>query len=201
MPRRLLIGLVAAVLIPLAILLYGWFGPGPLGRDASIIVGDGATLTSTASELERIGAIPSSKAFLIRARILASADPIKAGEFLLPAGASQSRILAILQGSDIVRRMITIPEGMPSVMVRDRLMAVQYLTGDIPVPAEGSVLPDTYDFARGESRAAVLARMQAAMQQRLKDLWAKRAPGLVVKTPPKSHNTARNIIDIPQLGR
>ena len=74
-------------------------------------------------------------------------------------------------------------EGMPSIMVYDRLMAQPYLTGKIAVPAEGSVLPDSYDFERGESRQAVLRRMQAAMQRKLAELWAKRAPGTVVKTP------------------
>jgi hypothetical protein len=51
------------------------------------------------------------------------------------------------------------------------------------VPAEGSVLPDSYDFERGEAAQAVLLRMQAAMKTKLAELWAKRAPGLVVKTP------------------
>jgi UPF0755 protein len=57
------------------------------------------------------------------------------------------------------------------------------LTGEIPVPAEGSVLPDTYDFERGESRAAVLARMQAAMTATLAELWPTKGPRSVVNTP------------------
>jgi UPF0755 protein len=183
MLRRLSIGLVAAVLIPLAVLLYGWFGPGPLGHDKPIIVSDGSTLTGIAAELEKIGAVSSSRTFLIRAKILGGAHPIKAGEFLIPTGASQSTILAILQGNDVIRRTIMIPQGMPSVMVREKLMSVQYLTGDIPVPAEGSVLPDTYDFARGESRAAVLARMQSAMTKALAEEWARRAPDTVALSP------------------
>jgi UPF0755 protein len=119
----------------------------------------------------------------LRARLFGGGAPIKAGEFLLPKGASPAKILSILQGEEVIRRFITVPEGMPSIMVYERLMAQPYLTGQIAVPAEGSVLPDSYDFARGESRQAVLRRMQAAMQKRLAELWAKRAPGLVVKTP------------------
>ena len=45
----------------------------------------------------------------------------------------------------------TIPEGMPSILVHERLMAHPLLTGAIPVPAEGSVLPDSYGFERGET--------------------------------------------------
>jgi UPF0755 protein len=78
---------------------------------------------------------------------------------------------------------VTIPEGIPSIMVQERLMAEPLLTGEVAVPAEGSVLPDTYDFERGESRAAVLQRMQAAMAKTLAEMWDKRAPGIAVKTP------------------
>jgi UPF0755 protein len=72
---------------------------------------------------------------------------------------------------------------MPSVLVHDRLMAQDELTGEIPIPAEGSVLPDSYAFERGESRAAVLDRMQAAMTKVLADLWAERSDATAVKTP------------------
>ena len=65
-------------------------------------------------------------------------------------------------------------------------MAEPLLTGTIPVPEEGSVLPDSYDFERGESRAAVLARMQKAMTDTLAELWPKRAPGIAVSTPARS---------------
>jgi UPF0755 protein len=75
-------------------------------------------------------------------------------------------------------------------MVYDRLMAQPYLTGTIPVPAEGSVLPDSYDFQRGEARAAVLARMQAAMTSALAEAWARRAPGIAVKTPQETLSLA-----------
>ena len=182
-------GFILAALIALAMLVAGWsllgawYGGGPLKREQSFIVPDGAGLATVATKLEREGAITSANAFRLRARFLAASAPIKAGEFKLPRGASPSRIIAILQGDEVIRRFVTVPEGMPSIMVYDRLMAQRYLTGTIAVPAEGSILPDSYDFERGESRQVVLARMQAAMQRRLAQLWAKRAPGLVVKTP------------------
>jgi UPF0755 protein len=81
------------------------------------------------------------------------------------------------------RMPLTVPEGMPSIMVYEQLMAEQHLTGEIAVPAEGSVLPDSYDFERGESRQAVLNRMQAAMTRVLAEAWTKRAPDIAVKTP------------------
>jgi UPF0755 protein len=162
---------------------WGWYGPGPLAKDMSFVVPDGASLRSVAGKLEEEGAIASSESFRLRAKFFASSAPIKAGEFMLPAGSSPHRILAILQGGDVIRRMITIPEGMPSILVWERLKAEKLLTGDPPVPVEGSILPNTYDYASGESRAAVIQRMQAGMAKVLDDAWAKRSPSTVVKSP------------------
>jgi UPF0755 protein len=78
---------------------------------------------------------------------------------------------------------ITIPEGMPSILVHERLMAEPLLTGKVPVPEEGSVLPDTYAFERGEPRVAVLKRMQDAMTKTLAEKWAARKSTTVVTTP------------------
>jgi UPF0755 protein len=61
-------------------------------------------------------------------------------------------------------------------------MAENLLTGEIPVPEEGSVLPATYDFERGEERAKVLARMQAEMRNYLAEAWPKRKGTMAVKT-------------------
>jgi UPF0755 protein len=115
--------------------------------------------------------------------VFGGGSPIKAGEFSIPAGASASRVLAIIQSDEVIRRMVTIPEGMPSILVHERLMAQPHLTGEVAVPAEGSVLPNTYDFERGESREALLRRMQAGMSGVLAEAWAKRAPGIAVSSP------------------
>lgn len=186
MPRRgcFLAALVAAaVLVAGWIFLGSWFGSGPLKEDLTFTVPSGASLSAVAEKLEEEGAIKSAEPFRLRARIFGGGAPIKAGEFLLPKGASESRILSIIQSDEVIRRFVTIPEGMPSVMVQERLMAQPLLTGDVAVPAEGSILPDSYDFERGEPRAELLRRMQAAMQRTLKELWAKRAPDIAVKTP------------------
>ena len=82
-----------------------------------------------------------------------------------------------------MRRLFTVPEGMPSVMVYEKLMAQPMLTGKADVPAEGSILPNSYDYQRGEARALIVARMQKAMTQALAELWAKRSPRTVAKTP------------------
>jgi UPF0755 protein len=62
-------------------------------------------------------------------------------------------------------------------------MKAQALTGEVPVPEEGSILPNSYSYQRGEPRSAVVKRMQAAMARTLADLWPKRSPATVVRSP------------------
>ena len=180
-PLVLLIGALAVIgLLLAAWFASGWYAGSAIDEDAEFIVPSGATLTSVAGKLEEEGLIGSADAFLLRAKILGGSAPVRAGEFALPAGTSSSGVLDILQFGQPLRRFVTIPEGTPSIIVHELLMKEGLLTGDIAVPAEGSVLPDTYDFKRGEARADVLARMQAAMKNYLAEAWPKRKAGIAV---------------------
>ena len=179
--------LAVALLILIALAVVGWFAGGWYGsanieEDTPFVVSSGSTLTSVAKDLEEQNIIDSADAFLLRAKVFGGSTPIQAGEFGLTAGMSSSKILDAFQSGDVIRRFITIPEGMPAIMVYERLMAEPLLTGEIPVPVEGSILPDTYDFERGEDRTKVLARMQVAMRNYLAEAWPKRKPGIAVKT-------------------
>lgn len=178
----LAIGLAVAAFVAFRF-VYGWSEAGPAPRDISVVVPDGASVADAAVLLKQAGAVRSADAFLTRTKVLGRGKSIKAGEFLIPKGASNADIFSILQGGKTLTRLVTIPEGMPSIMVHERLMANEELTGDIAVPAEGSVLPDSYAFDKGESRAAVLKRMQDAMTRVLAKLWAERAPNSVAKSP------------------
>jgi len=163
--------------------VHGWTAKGPLTNEVEFLLPEGSSLSSAAKLLENVGAIESADGFLNRAKILGGSDPVKAGEFRLPAGASGAEILAILQGSEFVTRLITIPEGMPSILVQERLMSEPLLTGEIEIPAEGSVLPESYAFDRGETRAAVVQRMQDAMRNVLDTAWKNRKDDIAVATP------------------
>ena len=175
--------LVAAVLAlaALAFFAVGPFGEATIEEATPFIVKGGSSLTSVANELQEEGLVSSAQGFLLSAKLFGSSDPIQAGEFELTADMSQADILAAFQSGDVIRRFVTIPEGMPSIMVFERLMAQELLTGEIEVPPEGSVLPDTYDFERGEPRSAVLARMQSAMTKFLDQAWEDRSDDAAVK--------------------
>jgi UPF0755 protein len=163
--------------------IYGWNAGGPSNRDVTVVIKPGSSIALAAKELEKGGVVRSAQAFINRAKIFGATSTIKAGEFLIPAGASNADVLSILTGGKTVQRMVTVPEGMPSIMVYERLNANDRLKGEIPVPAEGSILPDSYAFEKGETRAQVLLRMQAAMKQAIAELWPNKSADAVVKTP------------------
>jgi len=180
-PARLLlavIGLAAAGLV----LAWTFLGSATIAKDTPFTIPAGASVGTVAAKLEAEGLISSASGFTLQARIFGSDAPIQAGEFLLKPGMSQGDILDAFQSGDVIRRFVTIPEGMPSILVWERLMAEPLLTGDVPVPPEGSILPDTYSFERGQSRKELLEQMQAAMDKALAEEWAKRAPGIAVDT-------------------
>lgn len=160
-----------------------WGGPGPAPSTVSLLVPEGSTLSRAAGELEKAGAIRSARQFLIFAKFLGGDASIKAGEYRIPPKLSQADILQMLQGGRTLQRMITVPEGTPSIIVYETLVSAADLTGTIEVPEEGSVLPDSYAYTRGESRQAVLDRMQKAMTDYLAKAWEQRKPTTVVKTP------------------
>jgi UPF0755 protein len=173
--RRLALGIIAAVAVPLLVVLWGWYGPGPLVQAKAVIVKEGWTTSTAGRELERAGVIRSARRFRIGARLLGSNAPIRAGEFAIPSHASAAKVLGILQFAEPIQRLITVTEGMPSIIVQEKLASNRYLTGPLPPIAEGSVLPDSYGYERNEARSAVLKRMQRAMARTLDGLWPKRS--------------------------
>ena len=167
----------AAILLVLAALLVVWsfwLRGGDNAKPVTFVVEQGSSVASVAAQLEKQGLVGSATVFRGFAKLLGGGDPVQAGEFEIPVGASPSAILDLLQHGRPVQRLITIPEGMPSILVQERLAALQNATGDAPLPAEGSVLPDSYSFEGGESRAAIVARMTAAMDKAFDAAWAAR---------------------------
>jgi UPF0755 protein len=178
--------LVAAGLVLAALLAvyFLWWGPGPRPGPHTVVIQEGATIGSVARKLAKEGAIPgNARTYYVMARLFGSHDPIQAGEFEIPKGMGGAAILELLQHGKPVLRLLTVTEGMPAIVVSEKLAANPYLTGATPAIAEGSLLPDSYGYQRGETRAALVARMKAAMDKTIAALWPKRSGECPVTTP------------------
>ncbi len=166
--------------------LWTYQGPGPATKDGSVhvvMLRRGAGLNEIAASLEKAGAVRSAPVFLAAAQITGAARELKAGEYEFPNKAPMSQVLDYVRKGRVVRHQVTIPEGWTSEMVVEALMKEANLTGDVATPAEGTILPETYDYERGEERAAVLQRMMDDHDRLLAALWDKRKSGLPIRTP------------------
>jgi UPF0755 protein len=122
-------------------------------------------------------------AFIVAAKVTGAASRLQAGEYEFASGTPLWRVLATIRDGAVVRRVITVPEGMTSKSVIGILERTAVLTGAVSPPAEGAILPETYRIQRGEDRAVVLSQMTAARDRLLEDLWRDRAPGLPYQSP------------------
>ncbi len=152
----------------------------------SVVIPKGATGMVIARQLRDAHVIKHDWLFyaLLRWPFYTDGHPtIKAGEYAIQAKASLYQIFDLLRSGKIVVHRLTLPEGLTVKQMINLLMADSILTGDVtPVPAEGSLLPETYQFERGDTRQSVIAQMQTAMQKTRSELWEKRAVDLPIQT-------------------
>jgi UPF0755 protein len=183
--RRGVLLLVAAAWIAFAWAALSYAGPGPKapeGPATTVFLQKGSSLEAIAGALDEAGVIRSRLLFIVIATASGAARELKAGEYEFVSAASMRRILDDIREGRVVRRQVTVPEGLTSEMAVELLLAEKRLTGPVTAPPEGSILPETYDFQRGETRAEVLNRMRQAHDKLLAELWPKRQAGLPFDT-------------------
>lgn len=188
--RRVLFILVSAVMLaPLFVAgAYFYFlhhidGAGPLPEPAVVVIPRGGA-EAIGVTLAEAGVVGHPMIFIAAVKLTEAAGPLKAGEYAFPAGASLTDVLKLLREGKTVVHRLTTPEGTTSQQVAALLNAEPALSGDIgDIPPDGALLPETYHFSRGDSRAALLERMRKSMAKVLADAWAARAEGLPFATP------------------
>lgn len=172
-----------------AALLYHQFErPGPLTVSRVIAIPKGEGRIQIARRLEREGVISNRWTFiasyLVQNALGEDSADLKAGEYEFKKHASMADVLRILKTGRSILEKLTIPEGLTSQQIVERMRAAPDLTGEITeVPPEGSLLPDTYRFSKGMDRQELLERMQTQMQRFLAKAWEKRASDLPIKSP------------------
>ncbi len=157
---------------------------GPLQQPRTVVVPRGQGTREIAQLLEREGVIDQSWIFVGGLLMEKAQGELKAGEYLFPEHASMRDVMDILISGKAILHAVTVPEGYTSQQVVETLRNDPVLVGSVDdVPAEGSLLPETYKFTRGTTRKQMLERMQSAHDQLVSTLWEKRSPDLPLETP------------------
>ncbi|HUZ90614.1 MAG TPA: endolytic transglycosylase MltG, partial [Methylocella sp.] len=158
--------------------------PGPLTASKVLYIAPGTEVSDIIANLEREGVIDSP--FLLNVALLLEGNrsKVKAGEYLFKQSASLRDVIDTLVSGKQVLHAITIPEGLTSEQIVERLRASDVLLGDISeVPKEGSLLPETYKVVRGTVRADLLKKMQDDQKRAVDQIWSHRASSLPLRSP------------------
>lgn len=192
--QRPLIALMNAVFTALFVGMLGFAGAfyyakmqfdsaGPLKHDTVVTIPRGEGVNAIASRLEREGIIHDRRIFMAAVLYFGAQAKLKAGDYAIESGATMRSVLDTLIEGDAILYKVTIPEGWTSLQTVERLRATPELTGEIAeIPPEGSLMPDTYRFARNTPRSDIIAQMQAAQDEFLEKVWPKRDPDLPIET-------------------
>jgi UPF0755 protein len=181
----LVLGLIGTGVVEWANAAWTEAGPPALkGGETVVLIPPHSRVHDIARRLQDAHVLNYALAFEFDLRLHRLADKIKAGEYAVPSKASMADIAAILASGKSIQHKLTAAEGLTSEMIWKLVKADPVLTGDPgPVPEEGALLPETYLFTRGTSRAQLLERMRQATEKFLARQWQGRAAGLPFQTP------------------
>ncbi len=170
-----------------------WYGKtefeaiGPLAQEDTFVVPSGATFASIIPGLEKKNIIARQgplRVFLRGVRAAGKSSALKAGEFAFVPGMSMRDVMMQLTEGRSIQYGLTFPEGWTSLRIMERIAANDVLVGDPPpIPPEGALLPNTYNFQRGTTRAALVQTLRDAQQKAVREVWNNRAAGLPLKSP------------------
>ena len=181
----------AAVFATIAIIAVMFFGKnrfqeqGPLETPRTIVVREGSSLADISNQLEAKGIVDSEMIFRFGVRAYRAQSQMQAGEFAFKPKMSMLQVMETLRSGKGIVYKVTIPEGLTSYQIIQRVAANDVLVGEMPVsiPTEGSLMPDTYPFQRGTTRTEVIETMKRAQTKFLADIWQRRVTGLPISTP------------------
>ena len=186
-----ILGWLSAVSFLVAILIAGLFiygvksfdSRGGLEQDKIILIKKGSSLKLISNQLVNEGIIKYKYLFEAGVRINASAAKLQAGEYLFPQFVSMRKVMETLEKGDSIQHKITIPEGLYTTQILSIINADKILKGEITdIPFEGTLLPDTYNFSRGDSKQDIINRMKKAQEIVLNKAWDSKQANLPIKT-------------------
>jgi UPF0755 protein len=179
----LLVALVAGAFGFIAV-LHKLKEPGPLGADKIVYLPPRSDLPEMISQLSREGVINSPGLMNFAVLIEGARSKLKPGEYLFRKSVSLREVIDEMVAGRQVLHSLTIPEGLTSEQIVQRLRESDMLAGDVvDIPKEGALLPETYKFPRGFPRSKLIAKMQEDHRKVVDQIWAKRAKDLPLSTP------------------
>jgi UPF0755 protein len=165
--------------------------PGPLEKPKVVVIPKGEAAPEIAVRLEREGVVSDRRIFMagyLWSKFAAwlegtRAVQLKAGDYDVRKNASIRQVVEILSEGRTVSYKVTVPEGLTSYQIVERLKADGNLSGEIAeVPPEGTLLPETFIVQRASARQAIIDGMLSESRKLMEKAWASRRKDLPLKT-------------------
>lgn len=158
---------------------YAIHQPMPVDRDILFLVQKGDSLNKIAKKLKEYGLIKNEYLFIFYSRINKIYPQVKAGEYLFDKNISLVQLSEKLVSGKVYLRKITFPEGLTSREIHELLKNNEFLNKEeFAIPSEGSILPETYTFSRGDSPKKIIKQSQKARDDVLEQIWNGRDENL-----------------------
>ncbi len=157
---------------------------GPLAGDKVVMIPRGADGADIIQQLESEGVVSSGAMLNAALWMQGARSKLRSGEYMFRKEASLRDVIDTLVAGREILHSVTIPEGLTSEQVVQRLRDNEFLSGELnEIPKEGTLLPDTYRISRGMARADLVRKMQDEQKKVLDQLWARRIADLPVRSP------------------
>jgi UPF0755 protein len=178
-----------------------WFAYQPLAIPTTpyqFSVVPGTSLNALAVQLKKAGILDDTMRFRILGRVMGYASRIQAGTYSLEKPLTPLELYGKIVRGEVTQAAVLLVEGWNIREVRQELARNPHLEhrltdmtdadmlaaiGAQEKHPEGLFFPDTYFFSPNSPDLEVLRRAYQLQQEKLRETWEARAPGLPYKTP------------------
>jgi len=156
---------------------------GPLAADQVVFIAPRTEVVDIIEQLDKSGVINAPTLLKAALWLEGRWSNVKAGEYLFRKEASLREVMDTLVSGRQLLHSVTIPEGLTSEQIVQRLMEADVLVGEVrEIPREGTILPETYRVPRGMARVELIRKMQTDQNRVVDQIWARRAADLPIRS-------------------
>jgi UPF0755 protein len=165
-------------------LFYAFDRPGPLTKPVAVVIPKNLSVDDIGRLLEAKNVVADAHVFALGTRLTGNASALQPGEYQFGIAFTPRSAMNLIKSGQRVAHKLTVPECLTTVQVLKVIHDTDGLDGAITItPPEGALLPETYQYFWGDSRDSMIARMTAARDNALAELWEERPKDTVLKSP------------------
>lgn len=184
MVKRIFLFLFVCSGIAAYVLIKPIYSPQSFEKEEIFLVKKGHSVYEIADDLVQQNLMPNRLTFFTAGLISASLPRLKPGEYAIPPHSTPIEIVKIIASGKRLIRKLTIPEGLTVAAIVKKIQEAPAMEGTIDlIPAEGTLLPETYTYEYGQDRQKMLNHLKKSMEKCLEKALKNKPNDSILKTP------------------